>query len=301
MTIRPGGRALAEPSPSRRRRSYWPYLFLAPFLILFTVFLLYPIVNTVLISFQNKEGLGAGTFVGLDNYVRLLRDPRFFTAVRNSVVLTVASLCILVPSALGLAIGMNSRRLAGKRWFRLVFFLPAASSAVIAAMIGYVFFDQKYGFVNTQLGIDVPWLTSAALILPTIFILIYWKWVGYSALYFLAGLQTIETEIVDAASVDGANARQLVRYIYVPMLKPIIMVVVVLVILSSVQVFAEPFLLTRGTGGPGQGGLTVAMMMWDTAFRQLRLGYGAAIGMFTVLGAVAASIVAVRLLRGDEP
>lgn len=284
---------------AQRRHKTWPYVFLAPFLVLFTVFLLYPIVNTFLISLQEKEGLSAGHFIGLANYEALLRDPRFATAVRNSVALTVWGLLITIPSAFLLAIALNSKRLKGRGVFRLIVFLPAASSAVIGAMIGYVFFDQQYGVINTQLGLNVGWLSSAELILPTIYVIILWKYVGYQALYFLAGLQTIDGEIIDAARVDGAGPFSMIFRIYIPLVKPILLVVVVLVILSSAQVFAEPFLLTRGTGGPEQGGVTVAMMMWEAAFRQFRLGYGSAIAMVSVLGAVIASVIAVRLLRSD--
>jgi ABC-type sugar transport system permease subunit len=290
---------ITRPRPSRLRSSLWPYLFLAPFLVLFTLFLLYPIANTVLYSVEKKDGFGPGTFVGLANYQALLRDPRIFTAVRNSIAFGLLGLFITVPAAFLLALGLNSRRLRGRAAFRLVFFLPAAASSVIGAMIGYVFFDRQYGFINTQLGVDVPWLASAALILPTIYLVIFWKYVGYQSLYFLAGLQTIDREVIDAALVDGANGWQVVRHIYVPLVKPILLVVVVLVILGSAQIFAEPYLLTRGTGGPGQGGLTVAMVMWETAFRQFRFGYAAAIAMVSVIGAVLASLVAVRLLRSS--
>jgi ABC-type sugar transport system permease subunit len=287
------------PQPARLKRAIWPYLFLAPFLVLFAVFLLYPVVSTAVISLEKKEGLGPGTFVGLANYEALLRDPRFFIAVRNSIAFTILGLCITVPAAFLLALGLNAQRLRGKSVFRLLFFLPAAASSVIGAMIGYVFFDRQYGFINTQAGIDVPWLSSAVLILPTIYVVIFWKYVGYQALYFLAGLQTIDREIIDAALVDGANGFQVVRYVLIPLIKPILLVVVVLVILGSAQIFAEPFLLTRGTGGPGQGALTVAMMMWEAAFRQFRFGYAAAIAMVSVFGAILASIVAVRVLRSD--
>lgn len=281
------------------RRSIWPILFLAPFLILFSVFLLYPIASTFLTSLQSKDGFGPGTFIGLGNYESLMRDPRFAIAVRNSVVLTALGLLITIPSAFLLALALNARRLRARAVFRLIVFLPAASSAVIAAMIGYVFFDRQYGFVNTQSGLDVPWLASGTLILPTIYLIIYWKYVGYQALYFLAGLQTIDREVIDAARVDGADGFAIVRHVLLPLVRPILLVVVVLVILSSAQIFAEPFLLTRGTGGPGQGGVTVAMMMWEAAFRQSRLGYSAAIAMVSVVGAVLASVVAMRLLRSD--
>ena len=294
------GRLRADrPRPSRRRGSLWPIIFLAPFLVLFTLFLLYPVVSTVLISLEKKDGLGPGTFVGLANYQALLRDPRFAIGVRNSMEFTALGLAITVPAAFLLALGLNSPRLRARAAFRLVFFLPAAASSVIGAMIGYVFFDRQYGFINTQVGVDIPWLSSGSLILPTIYLVIFWKYVGYQALYFLAGLQTIDREVIDAALVDGAGGVQVVRYIFLPLVKPILLVVVVLVILGSAQLFAEPFLLTRGTGGPGQGGLTVAMMMWEAAFRQFRFGYAAAIAMVSVILAIIASAVAVRLLRSD--
>ena len=287
------------PSPFHRRRSFWAYAFLAPFVILFTVFLLYPILSTVLISLQKKDGLGPGTFIGLANYQALFNDPRFAIAIRNSISFTLLGLFVTVPAAFLLALGLNSPRLRGRTAFRLIFFLPAAASAVIGAMIGYVFFDRQYGFINTQLGIDVRWLTSSSLILPTIYLVIFWKYVGYQALYFLAGLQTIEREIIDASLVDGANSVQVVRYVLLPLIKPILLVVVVLVILGSTQLFAEPFLMTKGTGGPGQGGVTVAMLMWEAAFRQFRFGYGAAIAMVSVFLSIIASAVAVRLLRSS--
>lgn len=288
-----------SPSPFHRRRSFWAYAFLAPFVVLFTVFLLYPIASTVLISLQKKDGLGPGTFIGLANYQALFNDPRFAIAIRNSISFTLLGLFVTVPAAFLLALGLNSPRLRGRTAFRLIFFLPAAASAVIGAMIGYVFFDRQYGFINTQLGIDVRWLTSSSLILPTIYLVIFWKYVGYQALYFLAGLQTIEREIIDASLVDGANSVQVVRHILLPLIKPILLVVVVLVILGSTQLFAEPFLMTKGTGGPGQGGVTVAMLMWEAAFRQFRFGYGAAIAMVSVFLSIIASAVAVRLLRSS--
>jgi ABC-type sugar transport system permease subunit len=288
-----------SPSPFHRRRSFWAYAFLAPFVVLFTVFLLYPIASTVLISLQKKDGLGPGTFIGLANYQALFNDPRFAIAIRNSISFTLLGLFVTVPAAFLLALGLNSPRLRGRTAFRLIFFLPAAASAVIGAMIGYVFFDRQYGFINTQLGIDVRWLTSSSLILPTIYLVIFWKYVGYQALYFLAGLQTIEREIIDASLVDGANSVQVVRYVLLPLIKPILLVVVVLVILGSTQLFAEPFLMTKGTGGPGQGGVTVAMLMWEAAFRQFRFGYGAAIAMVSVFLSIIASGVAVRVLRSS--
>jgi ABC-type sugar transport system permease subunit len=278
--------------------SPWFYVFLAPFLILFAVFLLFPIGDTLLLSLQQKNGLGvAGTFVGLENYAALLGDPRFLTAARNTIVLAVASLFVLLPCAFALALALNSRRVWGHGGLRLLFFMPAATSAVVAAMIFLVILEEQVGVINTVIDYRIPWLTSSTLILPSVFMVIFWKWTGYNSLYFLAGLQTIEPELVEQAQVDGATFRQIVRHIYLPLLKPIMLVVAILAIIGSAQLFAEPWLITKGTGGPGQGGLTMAMLIYDVAFRQLRFGYGAAIAYMLVIGVVASSLVAYAVLR----
>lgn len=280
------------------RWSPWFYVFLGPFLVLFAVFLLYPIGDTLVLSFQKKNGLGvAGTFVGLDNYVALLADPRFLIAARNTIIFAAASLFVLLPCAFALALALNSRQVRGHGSLRLLFFMPAATSAVVAAMIFLVILEEQVGVINTVVNFRIPWLTSSTLILPSIFLVIFWKWTGYNSLYFLAGLQTIEPDLVEQARVDGATFRQIVRHIYLPLLKPILLVVVILAIIGSAQLFAEPWLITKGTGGPGQGGLTMAMLMYDVAFRQLRFGYGAAIAYMLVIGVVASSLVAYAVFR----
>ena len=283
------------------RWSPWSYVFLAPFLILFAIFLLYPIIDTLILSLQKKNGLGiAGVFVALDNYLALLRDPRFFAAARNTILLAAASLFVLLPCAFALALALNSKRVFARGGLRLLFFMPAATSAVVAAMIFLVLYEEQVGVINTTLNFRVPWLTSSTLILPSIFLVIFWKWTGYNSLYFLAGLQTIEPELVEAAQVDGATFRQVVRHIYLPLMKPILLVVVILAIIGSAQLFAEPWLITKGTGGPGQGGLTLAMLIYDVAFRQLRFGYGAAIAYMLVIGVIAASLVAYAVFRSPR-
>jgi ABC-type sugar transport system permease subunit len=293
---------LGRPGP---RRVFWFGAFLAPFLVLFVVFLAYPILNTAILSFQHKEGLGGSSvFVGLDNYIAVLGDPRMQKATRNTVLLIGASLFIALPCAYGLALALNSRRVRFRGLFRVVFFLPAASSAVAASMIWLVMLEDQAGAVNGVLGLvgipKIGWLTTAAFVLPSVFLVSLWRWTGYNALYFLAGLQTIPAELMDAARVDGASFWQTTRHVVLPLLRPIILVVVVLAIIGCVQLFAEPRLLTKGTGGPGESALTLAMLMYDVAFRQLRFGYGAAVAYVAVIGAIAASIAAFSVLRSRD-
>lgn len=283
----------------------WPYIFLAPFLILFAVFFVYPIISSVLLSFQQQDGIGPGTWVGLRNYNNLLfHDPRFLIAARNTFLLAGAWIVIMLPSALLLAFALNSRRLIGRAGYRLVFFLPAAASSVVAATVFLLIFDEQFGPINsllTQMGLrPVGWLTTAQLILPSIFLVTLWKWTGYNSLFFLAGLQSVPADLVEAARLDGANGAQLLLHVYLPLLRPITLVVVVLTIIGATQLFAEPWLLTRETGGPGQGGLTLAQLIYSDAFQNASFGYGAAVACATVVLAVGASLIAYFLLRTEN-
>jgi ABC-type sugar transport system permease subunit len=310
MTFAPAGDESAPTSRAARairaprlaqRRLVWFGVFLAPFLILFVVFLAFPIASTAVLSLQRKDGLAEGTYVGLKNYVAAIADPRMQKATWNTAILVGASLFVLLPCAFALALALNSSRVRFRAFFRVVFFLPAACSAVAASMIWLVVLEDQSGALNGVLGLlgvpKVGWLTTAAFVLPSIFLVSLWRWTGYNALFFLAGLQTIPGDLIDAARVDGASSRQTIQHVVLPLLRPIMLVVVVLAIIGSVQLFAEPRLLTKGTGGPDQNALTLAMLMYDVAFRQLRFGYGAAIAYVAVIGAVSASVAAYGLLR----
>lgn len=270
---------------SRNQRKISPYLFVAPFFVLFAIFLAYPVIYSFVLSFYQARGLGARTFIGLENYRELFVDPRFRKAVFNTTYYAAGSVFVLSPLALLLALALNTKWLKLKGLFRVAFFVPVITSEVVIAVMFTLVFDQDYGLLNAglrTLGLSaVPWLRSPAWAMPSIILLGIWIWLGLNALYFLAGLQNIDQEYYEAAAIDGANRFQLFRYITLPLLKPVILFVVIQAIVGSYQLFTQPWVLTQG--GPQDATLTVTMYLYLQAFRFFNLGYASAIGYALVV------------------
>lgn len=278
---------------SRHQRKLAPYLFVAPFFVLFAIFLAYPVVYSFVLSFYDARGLGARTFIGLENYKELFIDPRFRQAVFNTTYYAAGSVFILSPLALLLALALNTKWLKLKGLFRIAFFVPVITSEVVIAVMFTLVFDQDYGLLNAMfrsVGLSpIPWLRSPAWAMPSIILLGIWIWLGLNALYFLAGLQNIDQEYYEAASIDGANRYQLFRYITVPLLKPVILFVVIQAIVGSYQLFTQPWVLTGG--GPQDATLTVTMYLYLQAFRFFNMGYASAIGYALVVIILTLSLI----------
>lgn len=278
---------------SRHQRKLAPYLFVAPFFVLFAIFLAYPVVYSFVLSFYDARGLGARTFIGLENYKELFIDPRFRQAVFNTTYYAAGSVFILSPLALLLALALNTKWLKLKGLFRIAFFVPVITSEVVIAVMFTLVFDQDYGLLNAMfrsVGLSpIPWLRSPAWAMPSIILLGIWIWLGLNALYFLAGLQNIDQEYYEAAAIDGANRYQLFRYITVPLLKPVILFVVIQAIVGSYQLFTQPWVLTGG--GPQDATLTVTMYLYLQAFRFFNMGYASAIGYALVVIILTLSLI----------
>jgi ABC-type sugar transport system permease subunit len=273
----------------RRRRSYvrprWtPYFFIAPFFILFGIFFGLPTVRSLQMSFYTERGVDTSAeFTGLDNYATLVRDPTFYKALVNTSYYALGSILIIVPLALSLALLLRTRGLLLREFFRLSFFLPNAISGIVVAIVFRLVFDQEYGLLNNwllaPLGLPkVAWLADPAFIMPSIILLGIWQFTGLNAIYFMVGLQNQDPGIHEAATVDGAGPWQRFRYITLPLLKPTTVFVVTFAIIGSYQLFAQPVALVGEGGGPNRAGLTLTMYLYETAFTNLDLGYGAAIG-----------------------
>jgi len=279
-----------------------PYLFISPFFIGYAIFFLYPVLWALYLSFFKQVGIGsAPEFVGLDNYLKLLTDAKFLKALFNTTYYAAGSLFIILPAALLLGLAFNMRRLRFRDFFRLFFFTPLITSAVVVAIIFGLVFNEEYGLINNWLlaPLGLPklrWLREAALIMPAIIIVGLWRYTGINALYFLAGLQNISTEIHEAATIDGANRRQTFRYITLPLLRPVIIFVTVIAIIGSYNLFGEPFLLVGAEGGPNNAGLFMTMYLYLNGFRFLKFGYTAAIGYALTLVIFVVSLIQLRLL-----
>jgi putative chitobiose transport system permease protein len=283
-----------------RRLPATPYLFLAPALLLLAVFVAYPIVSVIYYSLTDYDIVRPPTFIGLENYERLLGDPVFWKALRNSIIYLVAT-PILVVLSITLAIVVN-RQLRGIHIFRALYYIPAVAGSIAIGISWRWLFDRN-GFLNGVLlwggVIDEPvqWLTEPSLILPIAILLTVWAGVGYYAVIFLAGLQNVPEELYDAARIDGCNDLQKHWHVSLPGLRPQIVFVSVISSLAALKVFDEIYVLTNQTGGVLNSGVTVVFYLWKQAFTQYHAGYASAIAIVLLVLTLGFSVVNVRLLE----
>ncbi|CAM5440890.1 sugar ABC transporter permease [Streptomyces spiroverticillatus] len=269
-----------RPAPARRKRSgrAAPYLFVLPALLLFAAFKLYPIGWSFVMSLHRTVA-GVDTFVGADNYARLLDDPLFWTALRNTGVILAVQVPLMLALATGLAVALNSTLLNGRSVFRLGFFLPMVTGLVAYGIAFSVLLNKEYGLVNWLLGglgLDpVPWLTDGLWAQISLGLALTWHYTGYNAVILLARLQTVPAELYDAAAVDGAGALAAFRHVTLPGLRPALLLTTVLSTIGTLQLFDEPFVLTGG--GPDNATLTIGVYLYRNAFSYFDFGYASAL------------------------
>jgi arabinosaccharide transport system permease protein len=279
-------------------RKVAPFVFLAPFLVLFLIFKVWPVIQAVNVSFVRFEGVQNQTWVGLQNYDALFSNPRFFTALRNTTVYTIGTLMILIPLPLILAVLLDSGRVVKRTVFRVILFLPALTSLVVVGAVFRLILGRE-GFLNsvltTFLGIQpLRWLEVAELTLPSLILLAAWRWTGVNIMYFNAGLVNIPQELYEAAAIDGANAFQMFWRITLPLLRPTTLFVLILSIIGGFQVFVEPFILFVNGESPGNSALTIAVLIYRTAFLSFQFGPAAAMGVILALIIFALSLIQFR-------
>ncbi|HUX52188.1 MAG TPA: sugar ABC transporter permease [Spirochaetia bacterium] len=279
-----------------RRKISWPLIFIAPFFIVYIVFNLIPIISGVYISLTSWRGFGALKYVGVDNYIRLFsRDPTFLNAILNSVIIMLEGMIPLQVFSLVFASVLNQKLiLGGKSFIRNAFFLPYITTPVAIGLIFSVLLDQHTGIANFVLmkigilGSQFDWLHTASVAKPLVAVMIFWRYFGYVTLFYLAGLQTINKQIYDAATVDGSGRVRTFVSITLPLMQPVIMFQVVMGILGTLRTFEEPLMLFNSyEGGINHAAQTMNMKYFQTAFQQSQFGYGASMGyvMFLMIGA----------------
>ncbi len=284
-----------------RQRYLAQYVAIAPFYILFLIFGLFPIVFAGYLAFQSWDGISPMEYVGLSQFRYLLTDSVFYTSIINTLVIWVISTIPMLALALVLAFMLN-QSLQGKTLYRIAFFIPNVTSIVAIAIIFGSIFGNQFGLINAFLqwtGADqVGWLTSDWGIKVTIAAMIIWRWTGYNAIIYLAGLQAIPTDLYDAAKVDGASSRNLFTDITIPLLRPVILFTAITSTIGGLQTFTEPqILFGDGSGGPGGAGQTMALYLYDQAFAQNQFGYGAAIGWGIFVVVIIFSLLNWRILN----
>jgi cellobiose transport system permease protein len=298
---RSGRRRRVRSSSGRRRQGvlrYWPqYLAISPFYVLFAVFGLFPVLFSLYLSFHRWSGVGERKFVGLQQYKFLVKDHTFYLSLWNTVVIWAISTVPMLFAALVLAALLHTVARA-KGFYRMAYFIPNVTSVVAMAILFQMLFSSNYGLINVVLHWlhlpTYPWNNRPWGIRISIASLMTWQWVGYNAIIYLAGLQTIPNHLYEAAHLDGAGPIRTFFSITVPLLRPVILFTVVISTITGLQSFTEAQVMTGSnaavnpnSGGPGQAGLTMVLYFYQQAFSYNDFGYGAAIawGIFLIVGA----------------
>jgi len=301
------GAAARRGVPAEARAALW---LLAPGLAVIGVFFLLPAAAALLLSLTDFDiyalaDLGNLRFVGLGNYRRLLADPIFWTALRNTFYFAFVGGPLSVLVSLVAALLLDSRLARWRGLFRTVFFAPVVTTLVAVAVVWRYLYHPRFGLLNRFLGwVGLPaidWLGDPRWAMPAIILLAVWKNFGYNMIVFLAGLQNVPATLYEAARIDGAGWWRQLRHITLPMLAPTFLFVAVITMIGYFQLFTEPYVMTRGEGGPVNSTLSVVLLMYKQGFRFWNMGYGAAVAF--VLFVVIVCVTALQLLlrrRGGE-
>ena len=274
-----------------------PYVLLLPFLLLFLVFGLFPLLFSLYLAFQTWEptsGLGAMDYVGLSNFAFALQDEWFWKSLKNTLWLALAAGLPQHMVAVPLAAALDGLFQRGRNAAVGLYFLPYITSTVAIAILFTSLFSTDYGLINTTLshlpfvgqGPPIDWLNDPGAVKPAIALLVFWRFVGFNTVLYLAALQTIPRDQYEAARMDGASRWQQFRWITLPGLRPMMLFGFTLSIIGGLQLFEEPFVLTNGKGGSDQAGMTTAVYLYRTAFDFN--DFGAASAMSWLLLAVVA-------------
>lgn len=295
-----------HPTHTTHPRTWWtlqaklsPYLFVAPFVLLFLVFMAYPLCRSLTLSFQKSAGPSRMEWIGFDNYLFLVRDPYFWKAIRNTLMYAAGFISIQLPLALLLAIALNNPNVRGRNAFRFAFFSTHLVGSVFVGVMCNFILGGRTGAINQVYTTFFPdaqpigFLTNPSWTLPSLIGIQLWLSVGYAMIYFLAALQSVDRELYEAADVDGANVFQRFFHITLPGIRPVTAFLILVGTVGALQLFELPYVLFNG-GGPNDRALTIVMYLYRNAFEQGNLGYASAVGWALVL--LVGSISCVNLM-----
>ena len=277
-----------------RRETFWRIVLLAPALIVFSVFVLWPLLDSFRYSFTNWNGFNPNyRFIGFDNFAKVFSDPNFFTAIVNTAIWMVAALLLPTLLGLGLALLLNTG-LRGAAIFKSIFYLPICLSAVIVGQIWIWIYQPDWGLLNTAIAhlfglqsFAFAWLAEPSTALGSVILAWSWQQTGLAMVIFLAGLTSIPRDLIEAADIDGVSRWKQTLHIVLPMLRPATIVVIALSVINSLKGFDILYIMTGG--GPFHSSSTLAFFMYEESFKKYRMGYGSAIAV--VLFVIALSII----------
>lgn len=308
MSVQPITRSLLpkgviEPRPRKRRRHFDPWLLLlvAPGVVLFALFVLWPLVNAFSNSFFSWDGLGPKIFVGFNNYVQVFTSSVAGQTVIHTLIYAAGTAMAKVVLAFAIALVVH-RAFRGVAIFRSVLFVPVLMSFVAVGVLWSFVLDPNRGLLNGTLGAlglpsNIPWLGSPTTALASVMAVDVWKWLGYHVILFVAGLQAVRTDLYEAARVDGASRFQLFANITLPSMRTMISLNFIIAIGGALNVFDLVYVMTKG--GPYGSTDTVMTFMYREAFGVQHYGVASALAVLLFIGVAIVTLLQVRLLRSD--
>ncbi|MCC4907691.1 carbohydrate ABC transporter permease [Microbacterium sp. cx-59] len=263
-------------------------LMITPAIIVFTMFVVYPVIYSGVFSFTRFQGFGAPTWIGFDNYIALFNDPFFWQALQNTIVILVVSLGILIPASFALAL-LLQRTIAGGGLMRALVFGPAIIAPILVGLIWVFILDPKIGLLNRALGAfgipPVQWIGGDYLTPISVSVVFIWSSIGFAMTIFYAGLQLLPSDVMEASALDGATGWQQTWHIKIPMMRETFAIVTILMITNVFKIFELVYMLTGG--GPVHRSETLVSYMYFITFTNQQYGYGMALAVIiTILGAV---------------
>lgn len=285
-------------------RKRYVALFIMPALFLFVCFTIAPLIASAVYSFFDYDGIGAMTFKGFGNYIKMFtKDHYMLTAVKNSILLVVGSLLIQLPISLLLALVL-SRGVKGEQFFRTVYFLPVVISSMVIGQLWMKMFNSDYGLLNSLIRLfgnpdyHYSWLSTPKTAFFSTMVPAIWQYVGYHMLIFYAGIKSISPDYYEAAQIDGASRRQTTFKITLPLLAPVIKTCMIFSITGSLRAFDLVYVMTGG--GPNHASEVPATLMYNNLFRRGLYGYGSSQAVFIVIECLICTFLVNRLFKKAE-
>lgn len=282
----------------RKDRNKNGYLFVAPFVIVFLIFSVYPVLRTLFLSFTRYSGYGSPEFIGFKNYIRVISDPMFWNALGNTILIWGVNIVLQLGLAFLLTVLFADikYKAMGLPVYRALFYLPNLIAATSVAFLFKTLLDWQFGSLNQlliQLGIvksGVNWLGVPETARLAVSVIGAWMWFGNSFILLMAGVQGISRDYFEAAAIDGAGRWRIFGFITLPLLKPILLYVAITSLIGGLQIFDIPFLITDGIGAPSGALNTAVMYLYNSAFKFNNVGYASSIAymMFFIIAALAA-------------
>jgi multiple sugar transport system permease protein len=292
------GRTRRTRSRQRRKEGIWGFIFISPWIVGFLVFTAGPMVASLLLSFTNWSLLGAGDWVGTYNYRTLVHDPLFWTAIRVTFTFAIISVPLDVLASLLLALLLN-QRFRGRGLFRALFYMPELVPSVATSILWLWAYNTNFGIFNYLLGFlgipPIPWLEDPVWVIPSFIILSLWTSGASRMIIFLAGLQTVPRDLLEACELDGGGALQRFRHVTLPMISPVLLFNLVLTTIGAFQVFTSPYVMTGG--GPANASLFYVLYLYRNAFQYMQMGYASALAWVLFLILLVFTLAQFRIMR----